>query len=147
MKMNLNYALILLLSLTVSPFVSAESVIPDTEADSYAEQVSDQAVHGLTNIGSAVLEIPKSMVNATNESNVALGVIGGLTKGILHTAGRFASGVVELVTAPILTKPIAQPAKIWEDFDTETTYGPAFRLERENAEANDNKNATGNNGK
>ncbi len=128
MKTTLFYGLLLISGLSLSPILKAEPIIPNVEADNYAEQVSDQAMSGLTNISTAILEIPKGMINATNESNVALGVIGGLTKGILHTAGRFASGVVELVTAPILTQPIAQPARIWEDFDTETSYGSAFRL-------------------
>lgn len=98
---------------------------------SYGDKVAEKAWRGFTNINSAILEIPKSIITTTNESNVAFGFIGGTTKGILNTFGRMMSGFTDLITAPIITKPIVQPNVVWHDFDTETTYGEIFRLDNE----------------
>lgn len=99
---------------------------------SYGEKVGEKALSGFTNINTAILEIPKNIINATNQSDsVALGFVGGTAKGILNTVGRLFSGITDLVTAPIPTQPIAQPNYIWQDFDVDTTYGKVFRLDGE----------------
>lgn len=99
---------------------------------SYGDQVGEKAFSGFTNINTAILEIPKNVINTTNESNnLIYGVTGGVLKGLLHTAGRLLTGFTDLVTAPIITKPIVQPDPIWQDFDAETTYGKVFRLDNE----------------
>jgi len=98
------------------------------EQQSYGSQVGDKALSGFTNLTTAVLEIPKNIINTTNNSNIILGSVGGLAKGMIHTVGRMMAGLTDLVTAPLATKPIAQPAYIWEDFDIDTIYGDVFRL-------------------
>lgn len=99
---------------------------------SYNDKVSEKAFSGFTNINTAILEIPKNVINTTNESNnLIYGVTGGVLKGLLHTAGRLLTGLTDLVTAPIITKPIVQPDPIWQDFDAETTYGKVFRLDND----------------
>lgn len=114
---------ILLLSLLI---VSTSSIADEQE--SYGSQVGDKALSGFTNITTAILEIPKNIINSTNDSNIILGSIGGLAKGMIHTVGRMMTGLADLVTAPIPTKPIAQPVYIWDDFDVDTIYGESFRL-------------------
>jgi putative exosortase-associated protein (TIGR04073 family) len=99
------------------------------EQQSYGSKVGNKALNGLSNIFTAVLEIPKNIINTTNDSNIAYGVVGGLAKGTLNTAGRLFSGVADLITFPIPTKPIAQPVYVWDDFDVDTTYGEVFRLD------------------
>jgi putative exosortase-associated protein (TIGR04073 family) len=108
-----------------------EEQVDNAPAQSYGDKVGEKALSGFTNINTAFLEIPKNIINTTNESNVAFGVIGGGVKGILNTVGRLLSGVADLVTAPLPTHPIAQPDQIWQDFDVDTTYGKAFRLDNE----------------
>lgn len=98
---------------------------------SYGDKVGEKAWSGFTNMNTALFEIPKNIINTTNQSNVAYGFIGGTVKGILNTAGRFISGFTDLITAPIITQPIVQPDPIWIDFDADTTYGPVFRLDNE----------------
>lgn len=95
----------------------------------YGSHVGDKALNGMANLVTAVLEIPKSIINTTNESNLAYGVVGGLLKGVINTVGRAATGVTDIVTMPIPTKPIAQPVYIWDDFDVDTSYGDVFRLQ------------------
>ncbi len=102
------------------------------EQQSYGSKVGHKALSGFTNIITAVLEVPKNIINTTNQSNIAYGTVGGLAKGILNTAGRLSSGVADLITAPLPTKPIVQPSQIWDDFDVDTSYNKVFRLDEEN---------------
>lgn len=98
------------------------------EQPSYGSKVGHKALNGFTNMTTAILEIPKNIINTSNDSNIILGSVGGLAKGIVHTLGRMMTGLADLVTAPLPTKPIVQPEYIWDDFDIDTTYGEAFRL-------------------
>jgi putative exosortase-associated protein (TIGR04073 family) len=100
----------------------------------YHEKVREKYFSGFLNMTTAVLEIPKNIINTTNDSNVAFGVIGGMVKGILNTAGRVVTGATDFVTAPIPTKPIALPVHVWDDFDSDTTYGEVFRLDNQPSE-------------
>ncbi len=101
---------------------------------SYGSKVGNKALNAFANLTTSVLEIPKNIINTTNKSNIIYGVVGGLFKGMIHTAGRIGVGITDLVTIPLPTKPIAQPAYIWDDFDVDTTYGPVFRLDESQVE-------------
>lgn len=108
---------------------------PVTQADeshhrSYGSKVGNKALNAFANLTTSVLEIPKNIINTTNQSNIFYGVVGGLFKGLVHTGGRIGVGIADLITIPLPTKPIAQPAYIWNDFDVDTTYGPVFRLDQ-----------------
>lgn len=110
--------------------------IPVSHADddqspqqSYGTKVQQKAARAIGNLGTAWLEIPKNMINVTNQSNVFYGIIGGLFKGLVHTAGRLGVAVADLATIPLPTKPIAHPVYVWEDFDMDTTYGDTYRLD------------------
>lgn len=104
---------------------------PVLRGRSYDDKVGDKALNGFTNITSSWLEVPKSIINNTNAegSNMVFGLVGGAIEGTLNTVGRATAGVADLVTAPLLTKPIVQPQYIWEDFDEASTYGKVFRLD------------------
>jgi putative exosortase-associated protein (TIGR04073 family) len=119
--------------LMMSPVIQAEEIdnqLPEEER-SYADKVGDKALTGFVNMTTAPLEIPKSIITISNESNLAFGFIGGTLKGILNTAGRFASGTSDLFTAVVPTKPAIYPEYVWDDFDTDTVYGKNFRLDNE----------------
>lgn len=96
---------------------------------SYGSEIGAKALNGFTNLLTGPLEIPKNIINTTNQSNVFYGIIGGLFKGIVHTAGRLAVGLTDLVTFQLPTKPIAQPLYVWDDFYVDTTYGDVFSLQ------------------
>lgn len=96
---------------------------------SYGSKVGNKALNAFANLTTGVVEIPKNIINTTNKSNIIYGAVGGLFKGMVHTAGRIGVGVVDLLTIPLPTKPIAQPGYIWDNFDVDTTYGPVFRLD------------------
>jgi putative exosortase-associated protein (TIGR04073 family) len=101
-----------------------------SQCRSYGSKVGNKALNAFANLTTGVLEIPKNIINTTNNSNIFYGVVGGLFKGLINTGGRIGAGIADLVTIPLPTKPIAQPEYIWEDFDVDTTYGPVFRLDK-----------------
>ncbi|MGZ8137384.1 MAG: exosortase system-associated protein, TIGR04073 family [Methylococcaceae bacterium] len=109
--------------------------IPSSQAEdaqkplSYGEKVEAKAAGAFTNLTGSVLEIPKNIINTTNDSNIFYGLVGGTIKGAINTAGRIGVGIADLVTIPLPTKPIADPDPVWEDFDADTTYGDVFRLD------------------
>jgi putative exosortase-associated protein (TIGR04073 family) len=138
-------ALLVSSTLAFAPLAQADDEIEDSFNDplyhqskqtygnkSYGDKVGEKALQGFTNINTAPLEIPKSIINMTNQTdNIILGVTGGFVKGAVNTLGRFAIGLTDLVTAPIITQPMVKPAYVWEDFDAETTYGPVLRLDNQ----------------
>jgi putative exosortase-associated protein (TIGR04073 family) len=97
--------------------------------NSYGSKVGNKALNGFANIVTSPLELPKNMINTSNESNVFYGIVGGVFKGVVVMAGRIAVGIGDLITIPLPTKPIAYPLYVWDDFDVDTTFGPAFRLD------------------
>ncbi|MEQ1638872.1 MAG: exosortase system-associated protein, TIGR04073 family [Methylococcales bacterium] len=96
---------------------------------SYGAQVGEKSLNGITNIGTAWLEIPKNVVKTTKETNIIYGMIGGLGMGVFNTLGRLGTGVFDLVSAPIPTDPLVSPVRAWDDFDTKTAYGVQYHLE------------------
>lgn len=100
---------------------------------SYGKKVGEKALNGITNIATGFLEIPKNVINISNadNSNIFFGMTGGAAKGILDMVGRIGAGAADLITAPLPTKPITQPQYIWQDFDANTTYDDAFRLQNQ----------------
>jgi putative exosortase-associated protein (TIGR04073 family) len=109
----------------------AVSLVHAEEHGSYQRDVLDKAGNGFANLSTGLLEIPKNVINTSNDSNIVYGVVGGMLKGSVNMVGRMGVGLVDLVTAPIPTKPIVYPALIWDDFDADTQYGESFRLRQE----------------
>ena len=95
---------------------------------SYGRKIGKKALSGWTNLSLGWLEIPKNIINTTNQSNFFYGISGGFIKGTVNTLGRMGVGIVDLLTFPLPTKPIAYPLFIWDNFDVDTTYGEVFRL-------------------
>ncbi len=116
----------LLLSSLLLTF-SSFSFAAEQEPQSYGAKVGHKALNGFANIATGILEIPKNVINTTNQSNIVYGVFGGVLKGIINTGGRIVVGVTDLITAPLPTKPIVYPVYVWDDFDADTTYGEVFR--------------------
>lgn len=79
--------------------------------------MGDKALNGFANMTTSGLEIPKSIINITNDSNIIWGILGGTIKAALNVAGRTITGATDLITAPLPTKPIVYPRYVWDDFD------------------------------
>jgi putative exosortase-associated protein (TIGR04073 family) len=111
---------------------SSSALLPNftnTVNPSYGSEVGAKTLNGFANMLTGPLEIPKNIINTSNQGNVFYGIFGGGFKGIVHTAGRLAVGLTDLITFPLPTKPIAYPLYIWDDFDVDTIYGDVFRLQ------------------
>jgi putative exosortase-associated protein (TIGR04073 family) len=102
------------------------AAMPAARADDYGATTTLKLGSGLSNLTMGWLEIPKNMINTSNQTNVLLGISGGLLKGLLHTIGRTLTGAVDFLTFPLPTQPIAHPTFVWQTFFDETSYGPAF---------------------
>ncbi len=102
------------------------------EHKSYGERFGHKVVNGLTNMTLSVLEIPKNIINTTNESNIFYGLTGGLAKGIINTVGRTFAGATDFVTSPLPTRQFVEPAYPWQDyFEKDTSYGKVFNMDTE----------------
>ena len=114
--------------LTVSPLaLSQDSFAP---GGGYGAKVGYKTLNAFTNLSTSALEIPKNIINVSNQSNILYGITGGLFKGVLNMIGRTGVGIADLLTLPLPTQPIAQPVYVWDDFDVDTTYNNAFRLDK-----------------
>ncbi|MDF9391265.1 MULTISPECIES: exosortase system-associated protein, TIGR04073 family [Methylococcus] len=102
------------------------AAVPSAQADDYGATTTLKLGSGLSNLTLGWLEIPKSMINTSNQTNVLFGISGGLFKGLLHTVGRTLTGAVDFLTFPVPTQPITHPEFVWQKFSDETSYGPAF---------------------
>ncbi len=125
-----NHKRILLSILLTSLFIAhTPASNANGSEENYNEQVKTKALSGLANIGASFLEIPKNMINISNDTNFVWGVLGGAPYGGLIMAGRMVSGLADLATCFIPTTPITNPVYVWDDFDKNTTFGDGLRLE------------------
>jgi putative exosortase-associated protein (TIGR04073 family) len=95
-------------------------------ADSYGDNVKLKLASGLSNMTMGLAEVPKNIINTSNQVNLLFGWSGGVIKGTAHALGRTLSGIVDVFTAPLGNKPITNPPFVWENWYTDTTYGPYF---------------------
>ncbi len=125
-----SYFLILLIStlITLSPSVHANESVTNhnVKKRSYGQIVGRKAATGFANIGVSILEIPKNIINTSNESNILFGLTGGTLKGFINMFGRLSVGIIDTTTMLLPTKPIIDPGYPWQDFYTDTHYGPMF---------------------
>lgn len=104
---------------------------PWTQADeieSYGETTGRKALSGLTNMTTSIVEVPKNVINFTNQSNFIFGLGFGGLQGFVNMGGRILVGLSDFILAPLPTQPIVYPLYPWQDFGTDTSYGPIFRL-------------------
>lgn len=96
---------------------------------SYPEKIGVKLAHGVANTVTGIVEVPKSMMLESDKRGPAVGIPVGLFVGIVQGIGRTLTGVVDLVTFPIPTKPIIYPDFVWKDFNKETHYHPDWKLQ------------------
>jgi putative exosortase-associated protein (TIGR04073 family) len=104
------------------------SAMADQQRDSYGAQIGHKAMNGLANVATGWIELPKSIINISNEHNVAFGASFGLLQGTMHTLSRTLSGVMDVATFMIPSKPAVHPEYVWQDFDMNSTYGDYFDI-------------------
>ena len=114
------FLIVLMLSFVVGPsaFLFAdEGVTTDSTVSEYRMQVGDKAARGGKNVLFGWTELPKRIVDITKESNNPIwGVLAGTFQGTLKAVARTASGVSDIVTAPIAPD---KPALIQPDINVQ----------------------------
>lgn len=117
----------LLLVLSALFFFSPQAALADnsTTVASYADKVGEKLGIGIANIGTGVLllEIPKNVILTSRNEGPLYGMTAGLIKGVLHTAGRTLSGIVDTATFLFPTGASVKPEFISQDYNKENTYG------------------------
>jgi putative exosortase-associated protein (TIGR04073 family) len=107
---------------------AATSTATSKKPESYGAAIGNKLGTGFSNLVLSPLEIPKNVINTTNDVNLALGSTAGVIKGFLHMAGRFLAGTVDVVTFPLPTEPITTPQYVWDDYKIETRYNGLFKI-------------------
>lgn len=110
-----------------SPKISHSRQSDETYGATFGRKVGS----GATNMALGWIEVPKNVLNSANDVDtkyVLFGLVGGVIKGVLHTVGRTMTGVGDLVTAPLPTQSMIRSDYVWDDFKSDTTYGPYFQL-------------------
>jgi putative exosortase-associated protein (TIGR04073 family) len=112
---------VLAISLALGAYASA------SQADDYFSTVSDKFTKGFVNLFTGIGEVPKNIAYVSDKTNPIAGATGGLIMGTLHTLGRTASGVFDVITSPIPIESMVEPGYVWEDFKKPTSYGGTFK--------------------
>lgn len=101
-----------------------------TKNETYGQTVGRKLGSGFSNIGLGFFELPRNVINTTNEINMAAGTTLGVVKGLLFMCGRAMAGVIDVVTFPLPTEPITTPVYVWEKLDTDTRWNPIFKMKK-----------------
>jgi len=111
----------------ISTLLLLGACAPALAGETYGARITHKLGVGLSNLTLCWLEFPKNMINTTNQTNLALGLGGGMVKGLLHTLGRVGSGLVDTITFAYPTRPIPDPELVWQRFSSETQYGAVMQ--------------------
>lgn len=91
-------------------------------ANTYATQASEKFVSGIANTLTGFVELPKTMINTSQQDGVHYGLTVGLAEGIINSIGRTAVGALDFITFLIPTDHAIHPRYVWDDFSRKTTY-------------------------
>ncbi len=111
-------------------FSSQAQASEDITTDVYFSRAGIKILGGVANVATGWMELPKniSIWNQKN-NNILSDFTEGVLWGVVHTAGRTASGAVDLATFWLPTFPTPSPTFVWDDFSKESDYY-GFRMGR-----------------
>ena len=111
-------------------FSSQAQANEDISTDVYFSRAGMKILSGVANVATGWMELPKniSIWNQKN-NNILSDFTEGVLWGIVHTAGRTASGAVDVATFWLPTFPTPSPTFVWDDFSKESDYY-GFRMGR-----------------
>lgn len=92
------------------------------QAESYLTGFTNKISQGLANIAFGFIEIPKNIINITNDQNIFVGMTWGVVRGVVHGVSRTLVGGAEFITSPIPTSEFASPAYVWDRFSEDSRY-------------------------
>ncbi|GFO72458.1 hypothetical protein BJAS_P2717 [Bathymodiolus japonicus methanotrophic gill symbiont] len=109
---------------------ATETAAPESTEKSYGAKIGNKTLIALANISLGIIEIPKNIIIVTNRTNLLYGLTGGTGLGVLNTAGRISVGLLDLLTFPLPTQPIARPVYPWNQYlDVYTSYNDMFVMD------------------
>lgn len=94
----------------------------DQGDQSWGARFVGKASHGLANMTTGIVELPKNVGNVTSDSNIFAGMTIGLVRGVFHTVSRTLVGAAEFITSPIPTDDYVTPGYVWERYSEDTRY-------------------------
>lgn len=100
----------------------AALIAPTAHADSYLKGFTNKFSQGVANMATGFIEIPKNVINVTEERNIFVGMTWGLFRGITHGVSRTLVGGMEFITSPIPSSEFASPAYVWDRFSEDSRY-------------------------
>ena len=93
---------------------------------SYPARIGGKFGIGLINTVTGIVEIPKSMMVETAKDGIGMGMTLGFVNGMTNMLGRTLTGMVDVVSFPIPTKPMISPAVVFQDFSQESTFSSGW---------------------
>ncbi len=113
---------------------------PPPASDNYGDTIRLKLASGIANMATGFVEVPKNMINTANNTTtygsafdrggyVLWGITGGGLKGAMHMLGRTLAGLFDFATFYIPTKPTTNPPFVWQNFYSDTQYGPYVKVE------------------
>ena len=91
-------------------------------SDGYGEHFQNKLGHGFANMTMGFIEIPKNIINISDDSGFLVGVSLGTLRGILQGVSRTLIGVADLLSSPFPTNDYVAPGLPWERFTEDTRY-------------------------
>jgi putative exosortase-associated protein (TIGR04073 family) len=92
------------------------------EEESYVAGFGDKLGQGVSNLLFGFVEIPKNIINISNQYDVLSGLTWGLVRGIAHGITRTFVGAGEILTSPFPTYDFATPAYVWDRMSEDSRY-------------------------
>ena len=91
-------------------------------SDGYGQHFQDKLGHGFANMATGFIEIPKNILNITDDSGFLVGITLGPVRGVIHGVSRTLVGVADFLTSPFPTNDYVSPGLPWERFTEDTRY-------------------------
>jgi len=106
--------------LLVTLFSNSATAMESPKPESIAEKMSFKLVRGVTNVATAIVELPKQTI-LTTRTHGDIGYVVGPIKGIGMTFYRGLIGITEtiffMVPQPGYYDPMIDPTYVWEDWE------------------------------
>jgi len=108
--------------LTACVLSGALMTAQSASAESYISGFSCKVSHGLANIATGFIEIPKNIVNITHDQNIFVGMTWGVLRGTAQGVSRTLIGGAELLSSPIPSDEFISPGYVWDRFSEDSRY-------------------------
>lgn len=92
------------------------------EEQDYLSKFTSKVNQGFFNTTTGFIELPKNVINISQDQNIFVGFTWGILRGTAHAVSRTLVGAAELITSPIPTDDYISPPYVWDRFSEDTRY-------------------------